>query len=1489
MQTQFRWVPLRYIAKTLKQREYHTVKRMIHGYRNVLLTVVSLVLLLSQFLFSAATAIEEQTQFNHHGNNNYDHATDDEESWESFHRRYLADDKKKKDDFGRLDYSVLSVGVMTLGLILVVEVMRHRLDHAAEGRPYFTAVLENIYAELTTLGIVEFCVFLLQEYHTSMDKEKKDVFGAVHFALFYTAIFNAFQSVVLCFITTRISQKLWVQTEALELNHYVEVREEFQRVEELMRKKHQSKSKSKDSEAASSTGSDEDIANAVEKSGMQQDEESEDPYHSEYVFEVSWRGLRSLFARMMDLVRFPQLMKRYNELLVQVRFHELRVHFLQSNNLPAKLEVSDYLIRCEQRLLIKMAHVSAAAWLLLTASINVLYYLMGIMGTQTEDPEIVSITLTYIFFCSMGLFVVLALVVYNKMKQIFATIMHREDFWDASHQDEETRHKLAEEQRNLFWFGSPGLVISALQFMQFGYAIALASVIMFWKEIDDGSLGMVWYWITILGCYGLFVAVSAHVIPRYTMCTSMGELVDKKRLDTTVANYHLEEAKRHRLEESYIHAYHLAHDVPEITFESDMKSDIPKTQSSNTLSSLGSATEASTPIFADPGRRLRRKKSVSDGVAFMASMKEDVPYGNRTTDDLLLSRSRTPPQGRSRENSEGVASMASVDSFGTDQEKIAQLVKMDVKSIRQVVSADDLKFPNDTKKVKFARRREKTPSDGVSSMASSKKHALIVDQTPDDNGDGMSSGQISEVDDIPPAAFDQQQHSVSTNHKERTTLNERLKNYYASKSYRVFSHVFGTMVAFFLVGLRVEKFLHTEGILPDYFISFGLESAASFWLLSGWLVLFLFGDVLIFFSVDKKDTSLKIRCLRIASTIDFIITSVCLIVFWSAESRRCCDSEEERRWLAESEEKEEVYSPYSDPAPCSCPTFGSRTYSGLGRLEPYVSLICLRLFRFAIAKKIMKRLDAHKSSGSIDDPDMLNIDHFTQSTRPDPHGKDHDDHGDHGHGQTKGTAAELWEEAMSKHPEIAEKYGVFSGEMLQIMLGIPLAPDVHSKSSETPDATPQNKASYALDNKYSNLPVEAQEIIMAGMLGRTVKSVDNQTPVGTIPEEDFSEKGPKNVAFEIADESSVPMQISLSEQLSFDVPHANLVRAMRRCDRKVLPILDKWSVVDVVMTHFEIVYFDASEFVPNPQSEASRQAIVGTKGGKGLLLRDVALGRKVVGHVRLSEISSIAIERYMPTDDPTAEDDTPDTVLPGTEFWRGEVSEWLGPPVWNSIRQDTLALHTTAGNTLYLRFYSDYEEAENTRDQLTDENDDKGENQITRNKAFQWIQTIGRGCGPEQLKQSLPHFGDDSDDELRDYLIVHQEGEHKKTRNLLAAHGAHMKSTDAVSDLALLHGHSSRKIQSRSHHGVGSLRSLSLRQSSLHKNLFGSTVKRADSTTQVDVENQKSPSFKRSQSMEPPKIEKTPSIKRSQSMDPDDNEKSPSFKRAQSMDGIHDC
>lgn len=50
-----------------------------------------------------------------------------------------------------LDYSVLSIGILTLGLILFVEVTRHWIDHQAHGKPFFNAVLVMLYSECTLL------------------------------------------------------------------------------------------------------------------------------------------------------------------------------------------------------------------------------------------------------------------------------------------------------------------------------------------------------------------------------------------------------------------------------------------------------------------------------------------------------------------------------------------------------------------------------------------------------------------------------------------------------------------------------------------------------------------------------------------------------------------------------------------------------------------------------------------------------------------------------------------------------------------------------------------------------------------------------------------------------------------------------------------------------------------------------------------------------------------------------------------------------------------------------------------------------------------------------------------------------------------------------------------------------------------------------------------------------------------------------------------
>jgi hypothetical protein len=236
---------------------------------------------------------------------------------------------------------------------------------------------------VVTLGIVEFGVFLMQKYYTGLDKERKNVFGDVHFALFYTAIFNAFQSVLLAMVVTRTSDRLWVQTEQLELANYVRIREAFQKTQ----------------------------------AELYNDLEYSDTDNS------IWSWKRYTPSRLWKGLRHPQLRRKYMKLLVQVRFHQLRIQFLEGNGLPLNFKVSEYLKRSEQGIMHHLVHISEEAWMLLTGALNLIYFLMGMVASVSGDQVTVGTSLTSIFFGSMIFFILMSWILYVKMRNIFEIIM----------------------------------------------------------------------------------------------------------------------------------------------------------------------------------------------------------------------------------------------------------------------------------------------------------------------------------------------------------------------------------------------------------------------------------------------------------------------------------------------------------------------------------------------------------------------------------------------------------------------------------------------------------------------------------------------------------------------------------------------------------------------------------------------------------------------------------------------------------------------------------------------------------------------------------------------------------------------------------------------------------------------------------------------------------------------------------------------------------
>jgi len=373
-----------------------------------------------------------------------------------------------------------------------------------------------------------------------------------------------------------------------------------------------------------------------------------------------------------------------------------------------------------------------------------------------------------------------------------------------------------------------------------------------------------------------------------------------------------------------------------------------------------------------------------------------------------------------------------------------------------------------------------------------------------------------------------------------------------------------------------------------------------------------------------------------------------------------------------------------------------------------------------------------------------------------------------------GSALELWERAIVEFPDIVEKYGHFSSELLQAMLGLNVMLESATSSKlqqpDTLDAGNKNMRDSSkceimeshiklAQSRYAKLPPRAQAIIIAGSLQKPVKAMSSEVIDGSRVETGLME-------FEVDKER---MHLEESTTYTFVAPFARLVRSMRRCDRRHLPLLKEWISVDVVMTQFEIVYFEALDNdvsdldqESNIHCEACRLALQATKGGKNLRLCDVSLGRKVVGHLDFADVTEVHVAKDdVPVSDMTLVekaailfDEREDLDI---EYWYNLSSDteankkYARVIRWALIQEERLKVSTTSG-TLYFRFYSDLERFE----AKSSEQSSKKTDVIAKDIAFQWAETISRICGRSQLKQNLPHFGEENEAELRDYLeVVH--------------------------------------------------------------------------------------------------------------------------------------
>ena len=192
-------------------------------------------------------------------------------------------------------------------------------------------------------------------------------------------------------------------------------------------------------------------------------------------------------------------------------------------------------------------------------------------------------------------------------------------------------------------------------------------------------------------------------------------------------------------------------------------------------------------------------------------------------------------------------------------------------------------------------------------------------------------------------------------------------------------------------------------------------------------------------------------------------------------------------------------------------------------------------------------------------------------------------------------------------------------------------------------------------------------------------------------------------------------------------------------------------------------------------------------------LIDVAMGRKVVGRLDFCDITEvhICLDDAPVTDmsiiEKSAASQTSANDL-SIENWSDICNKADSKTTyarcvrWMLIQEDRLKISTDSG-TIFFRFYSDlaYFEAEKVG------NAQEGSQRITKNVAFQWAKTISRICGREQLQQDLPHFGENNENELRDYVqVTHFHARETTARTSRFFKGAHrrMASCEAAIDVA---------------------------------------------------------------------------------------------------------
>jgi hypothetical protein len=419
-----------------------------------------------------------------------------------------------------------------------------------------------------------------------------------------------------------------------------------------------------------------------------------------------------------------------------------------------------------------------------------------------------------------------------------------------------------------------------------------------------------------------------------------------------------------------------------------------------------------------------------------------------------------------------------------------------------------------------------------------------------------------------------------------------------------------------------------------------------------------------------------------AAVLGLVIILLCMLLLFIAEAKRCCQNDFEVEEIQEAESghrllaSESSNSDHHDDPPLEdigcCPTFGSRRYGGLGDIEPFTSLIILFPMRFLFASCIIAVF------GNVAVKDQ----HKTKTKLRDVLLKDKTSH--HGHHQIDSAKLrDIWLTAIGVHSEVARMFGMFSGEMLQCMLGIYSRKSIDdSKALEISvkdDRTPDNSHMVEHRRNQDTVSKEGEGDHSCGQLLNPIQSsyVSNTDPASQL--KSSADRSDDTVTFD-----------------EFSYPTARLICRIRRCERLLLPLLDEWMVVDAVLTSHELILFNVLDDTEDdhPVSNLSN-------GGKGLYLRDVAKGRRIVSQFHLEEISDVSIEHRIAIAHKDISSDDVEVNHTGNllEYWEGGEISSDGYQVssmnerWGNVNEDRLKIRFKH-QALLLRFMVDLKEME---------------------------------------------------------------------------------------------------------------------------------------------------------------------------------------------------